>query len=124
MKGCLVFLLIVASFGRLLAGESATAIATITAGFVTAITVTSGSSGSVPELTIKGSAGSWSRVESATNVNGPWTTWTNMMVGPEGAVLVDLSPDSSTRFYRSVESRDPAAPLAQPVLSGSRPVRL
>ena len=99
------------SIGRALAGETATAVATITAGFVTGITVTSGSSGLVPELTIKGSAGSWSRVESAANVTGPWTTWTNVMVGPEGAVLMDLSLDSSTRFYRSVESRDPVAPI-------------
>jgi formylglycine-generating enzyme required for sulfatase activity len=102
----------IACFCSLLnAGEPATAVANVTAGFVTAIAVTSGGSESLPELTIKGPTGSWSRVESATNVNGPWTTWTNMMVGPEGAVLVDLSPDASTRFYRSVESRDPAAPI-------------
>jgi formylglycine-generating enzyme required for sulfatase activity len=106
-----VAMLMSLSIGRALAGETATAVATITAGFVSGITVTSGSSGLMPELTIKGSAGSWSRVESAANATGPWTTWTNVMVGPEGAVLVDLSPDSSTRFYRSVESRDPVAPI-------------
>jgi formylglycine-generating enzyme required for sulfatase activity len=148
--------------GLLNAGEPATAVATVTAGFVTGITVTSGGSsyvsepavtltggggsgatakavlsgdkvalvvvltagsgytnsptvlpGSpptphgvklrlVPELTIQGPVGSWSRVESAAFVTGPWTMWTNVMIGAEGAVLVDLSPGSSTRFYRSV----------------------
>ena len=111
MERCFLLLLAVLNFGRLLAGEPATAVATINAGFVTRITVTSGASGLVPELTINGPAGSWSQVEFATNVTGPWATWTNVMVGPEGAVLVDLSPDSSTRFYRSMESRDPVAPI-------------
>jgi len=153
------------SIGRALAGETATAVATITAGFVTGITVTSGGSGYtsepvvtfsggggsgasgkailsedkvalilvltagskyttaptvvveaplpllvvrlrwVPELTVEGPAGSQARVESAAGLTGPWTTWTNVTVGAEGAVLVDLSPGSATRFYRSVTSQ-------------------
>jgi len=165
MKGCSVLLLAVFTFGRLLAGERATAVATITAGFVTGITVTSGGSGYtseplvtfsggggsgasgkailsedkvalilvltagskyttaptvvveaplkplvvrlrwVPELTVEGPAGSQARVESAAGLTGPWTTWTNVTVGAEGAVLVDLSPGSATRFYRSVTSQ-------------------
>ena len=162
MKGCSVLLLAVFTFGRLLAGERATAVTTITAGFVTGITVTSGGSGYtsdpvvtfsggggsgasgkailsedkvsvilvltagsgyttaptvvveaplkalvvrlrwVPELTVEGPAGSQARVESAAGLAGPWTTWTNVTVGAEGAVLADLSPGSATRFYRSV----------------------
>ena len=162
MKGCSVLLLAVFTFGRLLAGERATAVTTITAGFVTGITVTSGGSGYtsdpvvtfsggggsgasgkailsedkvsvilvltagsgyttaptvvveaplkalvvrlrwVPELTVEGPAGSQARVESAAGLAGPWTTWTNVTVGAEGAVLVDLSPGSATRFYRSM----------------------
>jgi hypothetical protein len=60
MKGYLVLLLIVASFGRLLAGEPATAVATITAGFVTGLTVTSGGSGytSEPAVIFSGGGGS------------------------------------------------------------------
>ncbi len=48
------------SIGRALAGETATAVATITAGFVTGITVTSGGSGytSEPAVTLSGGAGS------------------------------------------------------------------
>ena len=48
------------SIGRALAGETATAVATITAGFVTAITVTSGGSGytSEPAVTLTGGGGS------------------------------------------------------------------
>ena len=150
------------SIGRALAGEPATAVATITAGFVSGITVTSGGSGytsepvvtfsggggsgasgkvildgdkvalilvltsgsgystaptvvvdappkplgvkleMVPKLTVEGPAGSNARVESAASLNGPWTMWTNVTVGPEGSVLVDLSPGSAARFYRAV----------------------
>jgi formylglycine-generating enzyme required for sulfatase activity len=156
-----VAMLMSLSIGRALAGETATAVATITAGFVTGITVTSGGSGYtvepkvtlsggggsgatakvilsgdkvalilvltagsgystaptvvvdsppkvlsvrvrlVPELTVEGPPGSLAQVESATSLTGPWTTWTNVTVGAEGTVLVDLSPGSSTRFYRS-----------------------
>ena len=48
------------SIGRALAGETATAVATITAGFVTGITVTSGGSGytSEPAVTLTGGGGS------------------------------------------------------------------
>jgi formylglycine-generating enzyme required for sulfatase activity len=163
MKGCLVLLIIVASFGRLLAGEPATAIATVTARYVTAITVTSGGSGYtsepavslsggggsgatakailsgdkvavvvvltsgsgyttaptvvlegppkvfgvrmrlVPELTVEAPAGSVAQVQSAESLTGPWASWTNVTVGAEGRVLVDLSPGSAARFYRAVE---------------------
>ena len=165
MNRCFVLLLALFASGRLLAGETATAVATITAGFVTGITVTSGGSGYtsepavtltggggsgasgkailagdkvalilvltagtgystaptveveappvppkplgvrlelVPKLTVEGPAGSNARVDSAASPNGPWTMWTNVTVGPEGTVLVDLSPGSTARFYRAV----------------------
>ena len=155
------------SIGRALAGEPATAVATIKAGFVTGITVTSGGSGytvepkvtlsggggsgatakailsedkvaavvvltagtgystaptvvvdappkplsvkleMVPKLTVEGPVGSYARVESAASLNGPWTMWTNVTVGPEGSVLVDLSPGSAARFYRGVAEKPP-----------------
>ena len=170
MKGCLVLLIIVASFGRLLAGETATAVATVTAGYVTGITVTSGGSGytsepavtlsggggsgatakailagdkvalilvltagsgystaltvvveappktlgvkleMVPKLTVEGPVGGLARVESAASLSGPWTSWTNVMVGAEGTVLVDLSPGSAARFYRAVAEQRPVGP--------------
>jgi formylglycine-generating enzyme required for sulfatase activity len=157
-----VAVLISLSIGRALAGETATAVATITAGFVTGITVTSGGSGYtsepsvtlsggggsgatakailsgdkvaltlvltagsgysteptvvveappkplsvrlelVPKLTVEGPAGSYARVESAADLTGPWKKWTNAVVGAEGTVLVDLSPGSAARFYRTV----------------------
>ena len=158
------------SIGRALAGETATAVATITAGFVTGITVTSGGSGytsepavtlsggggsgatakailsgdkvaltlvltagsgyltaptvvveappkplgvkleMVPKLTVEGPAGSYARVESAASLSGPWTMWTNVTVGAEGTVLVDLSPGSAARFYRAVAEHGPVGP--------------
>ena len=155
---------------RCLGGEPATAVATITAGFVTAITVTSGGSGYtseptvtitggggsgaaakailsgdkvavvvvltagsgysttptvvvdappkplsvmlelVPKLTVEGPAGSYARVESAASLSGPWTSWTNVTVGAEGTVLVDLSPGSAARFYRAMTKGIPVGP--------------
>jgi formylglycine-generating enzyme required for sulfatase activity len=178
MKQYLALILIVASFGRLLGGDQATAVATLTAGFVTGITVTSGGSGYtsepavslsggggsgaigkaildgdkvafilvltagsgyttapsvsieappkplgvrlrlVPELTVEGPPGSLARVESASNLNGPWTTWTNVAVGAEGTVLVDLSAGSSTRFYRSVADPRPVVPAGMAWIPG------
>ena len=55
-----VAMLMSLSIGRALAGETATAVATITAGFVTGITVTSGGSGytSEPAVTLTGGGGS------------------------------------------------------------------
>jgi formylglycine-generating enzyme required for sulfatase activity len=148
---------------RLVAGESAVALATVTAGFVTGITVTSGGSGYVtepvvginggggsgatakavlagdriglivvltagsgytsaptvtieappkavgvrlelvPKLTVEGPAGSLVRMESGETLMGPWTTWTNVTVGGDGTVLVDLRAGTKTRFYRAEE---------------------
>ena len=55
-----VAMLMSLSIGRALAGETATAVATITAGFVSGITVTSGGSGytSEPAVTLSGGGGS------------------------------------------------------------------
>ena len=53
-------------------------------------------------LTINGIVGSERRVEWSVLASGPWTVWTNVIVGPFGATLVDLSVRSSTRYYRSV----------------------
>jgi formylglycine-generating enzyme required for sulfatase activity len=147
---------------RCLGGVPATAVATITAGFVTAITVTSGGSGYVsepavtltggggsgatakavlsgdrvslvivvtagseytsaptvtieappkslgvrlelvPKLTVEGPAGTLARVESALALVGPWESWTNVTVGGEGTMLLDLRAGSTARFYRAV----------------------
>ena len=147
---------------RVFAGETASAVATVTGGFVTGITVTSGGSGYtsepsvtiqggsgsgataraflngdqvalivvltagsgysgsptvtiaappnelgvrvelVPKLTVEGPVGIHARVERANVLEGPWTGWSNVVVGAEGTVLVDLSPGSTERFYRVV----------------------
>ena len=148
---------------RCIAGETATAVATVTAGYVTAITVTFGGYGYssepgvtvnggggagatarailngdkvaqivvltagtgyntsptvtieappkplgldvelVPKLTARGPTGGMLRIEWSVSLNGPWTIWTNVGVGVEGAVLVDLTPGATGRFYRAVE---------------------
>ena len=159
------------SIGRALAGETATAVATTTAGFVTAIKVTSGGSGYtsepsvtlsggggngatakailsgdkvvgvvvliagngystapavlfgaptkalgvrlelVPKLTVEGPAGKRNaQVQSAASLSGPWTMWTNVTVGADGVVLVDLSPGSAARFYRALAEQSSAGP--------------
>ncbi len=148
--------------GLLNAGEPATAVATVTAGFVTGITVTSGGSGYtsepsvtitggggsgatakailsgdkvslvvvltsgsgyvmaptvvvesppkplgvvlelVPKLTVVGPPESVATVQWATELSGPWMTWSNVIVGTEGTVLVDLSPGAVQRFYQAI----------------------
>ena len=159
-------------WGRLLAGEQVTAVATVTAGFVTGITVTSGGSGYVgepavtitdgggsgsgatakailtgdkvtlvvvltagsgysgpptvqieappkqtglsirlvPALTVDGPPGSTDTVEWSLEAYGPWTAWTNVVVGTNGTVVVDLSIGASTRFYRAVARSGPPIP--------------
>lgn len=54
----------------------------------------------VPKLTLRAVAGSTVGVEFAPGVDGPWDMWTNVVVGTNGAVLVDLSPGAAARFYR------------------------
>lgn len=160
MKRCFVLLFTVVTLGRLLAGETATAVATVTAGFVTAITVNSGGSGYIaepsvtliggggsgaaakailngdkvgtvvvltagsgytgsptvtieappkalgvkleliPKLTVEGTPGYYARVAWAADLAGPWTTWSNIVVGAGGTVLVDLRPEAKSQFYR------------------------
>lgn len=163
----LVWLMAVRSF----AGETATAVATVTAGFVTGITVTSGGSGYVsepavtlsggggsgatgkvilsgdkvaqivvltagngymtsptvtidappkplglklelvPKLTVEGPPGSTARIDWSTSLAGPWTIWTNLNLGTEETVLVDLEVGSTRRFYRTVHDPRPNAPI-------------
>ena len=71
------------SIGRALAGETATAVATITAGFVSAITVTSGGSGytSEPAVTFSGGGGSGASAKA-------------ILAGDKVAVLVVLTAGS------------------------------
>ena len=155
---------------RVGAGEPAKAIATITAGFVTGISVTSGGSGYVleplitisggggvgatakaillgdkvsqiivltagagyatapavtieappniselkvalvPAVTLSGRAGSTNRVEWSDAPSGPWNLWTNVVLGTNGIVLVDLSTAGATRYYRSLSTPVPPSP--------------
>ena len=97
MKGCLVLLIIVASFGRLLAGEPATAIATVTAGYVTGITVTSGGSGytSEPSVTLSGGGGSGATAQAL--LSGDKVALTLVLTSGSGyttapAVVVEAPP--------------------------------
>lgn len=162
--------LVVLVSARALGREAATAMATVTAGYVTAITVTSGGSGYVtepdvaltggggsgasaravldgdkvglvvvltagsgyteaptvtiapppedpalrlelvPKLTVTGEAGSFAKVEWASDLTGPWTVWTNIALSEAGVVMVDLTPGRANRFYRAVIDQRPKAP--------------
>jgi formylglycine-generating enzyme required for sulfatase activity len=153
---------------HLVGGERATAVATVTAGYVTAVTVTSSGSGyltepavtlsggggsgatarailsgdrvalvvvltagigfmsspsvtieapppalgvrieTVPKLTVEGPVGRNALVELATELSGPWTLWSNVVVSAEGTVLVDLRPGAVGRFYRARLEPGPA----------------
>ena len=56
----------------------------------------------IPKITIKGEFGKTVRVESSVSLNGPWTTWTNVLTGVESTVLVDLTAGSEMKYYRTV----------------------
>jgi formylglycine-generating enzyme required for sulfatase activity len=64
----------------------------------------------IPKLTVEGPVGQNALVEWATELIGPWTAWSNVVVGAEGTVLVDLTPGSERRFYRAVADPRPVGP--------------
>lgn len=55
----------------------------------------------IPRITVQALAGSLARVEWALNPTGPWTVLSNVLVTADGAVLLDLQPGESRRFYRA-----------------------
>jgi formylglycine-generating enzyme required for sulfatase activity len=55
-----------------------------------------------PKITVNGPPGSHARVEWSENLEGPWNVWSNIVVEVAGTVLVDVSPGSTMRFYRTV----------------------
>ena len=63
-----------------------------------------------PKLTVEGPVGQNTLVEWARELIGPWTAWSNVVVGPEGTVLVDLTPGAAGRFYRAKVDLKPAGP--------------
>jgi formylglycine-generating enzyme required for sulfatase activity len=58
----------------------------------------------VPKLTVNGLVGRFATVERSGSPLGPWIVWTNVGIGPEGTVLVDLRPGSSAQFYRAISN--------------------
>jgi len=73
----------------------------------------------VPKLTVDGPPGSPAVVERADAPSGPWIAWTNVVVGSEGSILVDLQPGPATRFYRAVIEPRPWGPGEPPVVTTS-----
>jgi formylglycine-generating enzyme required for sulfatase activity len=60
------------------------------------------------------------QVEYAAEASGPWTAWTNVLWIAGGVPLVDLAPESPTRFYRAVrDPRPPARPGFQWIPPGT-----
>ncbi len=71
----------------------------------------------VPEITIGGAPGVQARIEWSLSLGiaNSWAVLTNLVVGPDGASLIDLSVGSTTRFYRVVSSpQDPAGMVLIP----------
>lgn len=168
VHAALLFLLIGGSLAK--AGETATAVATVTVGLVSGITVTSGGAGYttepavtlaggggtgataravlngdrvasivvlsagsgyaaaptvsiqppqdllaiqldlVPKITLRGLAGTRAVVEWASQLGGPWNEWTNVLVGAQGTVLVDLTTSAASKYYRAVAASEPVRP--------------
>lgn len=59
--------------------------------------------GLVPRLAVRGERGTPARVEWSETVSGPWKAWTNVVVGDEGQLLLDLDPGPRLRFYRALK---------------------
>ena len=64
----------------------------------------------IPKITVEGPAGQTAKVEWAEQLSGPWTIWSNVVVKPEGTVLVDLEAGVSGRLYRAVVDSQPVGP--------------
>lgn len=64
----------------------------------------------VPKITVAGLPGSLAAIEWSAEATGPWTTWTNVVLGLEGSTMIDVSPGATRRFYRVVSSITPAGP--------------
>lgn len=56
----------------------------------------------VPKLTLRGQNKTMSRVERAPGISGPWSFWTNVYVGDNGVAMVDLLPQTTSRYYRAI----------------------
>ena len=114
--------------GLLNAGEPATAVATVSTSFVTDITATPRGSEYLsapavrlaapplqlrltmdPELSLKvsGASGLKVRVDWSGEISGPWTPWSNVVVGASDFALVGLSGEGDRRFYRVGTVSDP-----------------
>jgi formylglycine-generating enzyme required for sulfatase activity len=65
----------------------------------------------IPKLTVEGPVGQSALVEWAGDLIGPWTAWSNVVVGAEGTVLVDLTPGAVGRFYRTKIYPNSAGPV-------------
>lgn len=57
----------------------------------------------VPRLTVRGEIGTPARMEWSETLSGPWRAWTNVVMGGEGHVLVDLDAGPRARFYRALK---------------------
>ena len=62
------------------------------------------------KLTVEGPVGQSAMVEWAGELSGPWTAWSNVVVGTEGTVLVDLAAGAAGRFYRAKLDLKPVGP--------------
>ena len=68
-------------------------------------------SAKVPNLTLRGAPGNLARVEWAGDLVGPWTTWSNVVLGAEGVLRMGLATESVRRFYRvASDSNSPTGP--------------
>ena len=54
----------------------------------------------VPALTVDGPAGATRGIEWSASMSGPWSLWTNVVIGSNGTIVVDLTPGAVARYYR------------------------
>ena len=65
----------------------------------------------VPALTVDGPAGVTRGIEWSAALSGPWSLWTNVVIGSQGTIVVDLTPGAEARYYRLTATNPiPGAP--------------
>jgi len=54
----------------------------------------------VPAITVTGDLGSTAFIDIGSSIDGPWTEWKEVIIGPDGTTEVDLDARAEKRFYR------------------------
>jgi len=64
----------------------------------------------VPKLIVTGNEGDLAQIQRFDKLSGTRAIWTNIVIGPTGSTIVDLTPNDPNVFYKLVKRRVPDGP--------------